>query len=261
MKIWGVGDQTADSGNPTDALEVPMPSGDSTPQEIVDIPAPTDDRPDMPQDATTDIPAISTGRHRMNVLHSYELNFVTPAFFLYFNNDNTIVYSPDDAYLDYEPGCRLALAVLDREKDGFLVLCYSDGNIVKTPLSSFSLLSGRESRNFRNDSSLDFVNIAGAGNYLLSVVRSSFGALFYRIDPLADIAESDTLTALGEKVCDNPYTILAQEIITSDKLPFFDLEAIGKESRFYGIPLPQGDGTLTVQERIDKLLNPVAHAE
>lgn len=261
MKIWGVGDQTADSGNPTDALEVPMPSGDSTPQEIVDIPAPTDDRPDMPQDATTDIPAISTGRHRMNVLHSYELNFVTPAFFLYFNNDNTIVYSPDDAYLDYEPGCRLALAVLDREKDGFLVLCYSDGNIVKIPLSSFSLLSGRESRNFRNDSSLDFVNIAGAGNYLLSVVRSSFGALFYRIDPLADIAESDTLTALGEKVCDNPYTILAQEIITSDKLPFFDLEAIGKESRFYGIPLPQGDGTLTVQERIDKLLNPVAHAE
>lgn len=258
MKIWGVGDNSI-SSSVSEISDETDDNSSEMPKKSVVSRIPYEPLPES-ENQNTEIEAIATGRHRPNVLHSYDPYFVTPSFFLYFMKDCRLISSPVDSYLDYEPDCRLALAVLDKEKDDYLIFGYTDGNILKTPLAAFNNLSGRDDRAFRNDPELGFVNIGNGDDYLLSVVKSSFGAIFYRIDPIQVLSESESLYDTGSKICDNPYTIIAQEILTVDKLPFFDADAISKESRFYGILLPVGDGTLTVEERIDKLLNPVAHA-
>jgi len=260
MKIWGVGN-TGEQVIKFDSVDKASEESSQNVSQIPVLSGISGKTADVNEAEKENVQKISTGRHRANVLHSYETNFVTPSFFLYFKKDMTLMFSSDDAYYDYEPDCRLALAIRDKEKNGYLVLSYSDGSIIRIRLSLFESFSENESREHRKDVTLDFVNIGGENDYLLSVVKSSFGALFYRIVNISAIMESDNLADSGVQICDNQYSIISQEIITKDKLPFFDKEAIEKESRFYGVPLPLGDGTLTEQERIEKLLKPVAHAE
>ena len=85
---------------------------------------------------------------------------------------------------------------------------------------------------FRNDSILEFINIATINDYLLSVVETAFGAIYYRIDAISNIKESSSLDDPGTTLCDNKYKILAQEIVAPDKLAFFNPEALNRERRF-----------------------------
>lgn len=204
---------------------------------------------------------ISTGRHRLNVLHSYENNFATPSLYIHFMKGAKIFTSTDDQFIEYEPDCRLALAVREKELNGCIIITYSDGKLAKLPLSLFTRLNEKEWRDLKKGGIVDFVNIAGVNDYLLSVVEASFGSLFYRIDKLAKIPTTVDLTVNGLPLCDQQHRIIAQEIVSADKVGFFDSDAIDKEKRFYGVSLPQGDGTLTVEERINKLLQPLAHME
>ena len=89
------------------------------------------------------------------------------------------------------------------------------------------------------------------------MVRADFGEIFYRIESLSSLQLSSDFNDPGETLCDNGHRILAQEIFSKDKLTLFDSDAIGRERRFYGVPVPNIDGTLSPEERIKELLRPL----
>lgn len=266
MKIWGVGqDVPASSFGSADREEDPVSEPEVTEEQELPLKSVLSHTPDSPQadvirfeDETVDADRISTGKHRHNVLHHFESAFVTPAFYLYFSKDGAVTCSEDDSYYDYEPDCRLALAVNEREKNGMLVMTGSDSAVMRIDLAAFSGFSSNERRQLRTDSELSFVNIAQPDDYLISVVKSTSGAVFYRIDSISRIADARSFDARGAFLCEPAHRILAQDIVTEDKLVFFERDAVNKESRFYGIQIPKGDGTLTEQERINELLKPIA---
>ena len=221
-----------------------------------------DEEPIIAEETSPNIPhKISTGRHRLNVLHSYENNFATPSLYIHFMKGSKVFTSTDDQFIEYEPECRLALAVREKELSGCVVLTYSDGKLVKIPINVFSRLNEKEWRDLRKGGILEHVNIAGVNDYLLSIVEASFGSLFYRIDKLSRIPTNVNLSAPGQPLCDQEHKVIAQEIVSADKVGFFDSDAVDKEKRFYGVSLPQGDGTLSDEERIDRLIMPLAHLE
>lgn len=229
----------------------------------------TETKPKAHQDFSPDAVAqkpeapakISTGRHRLNVLHSYDNNFATPAMYIHFMQGDKAFTSTDDQFIEYEPDCRLVLAVREREMNGFVVLTDASAHTVKIPMDVFRNLDEKLWCPVGADSSLVHADIAYDSDYLLSVVKASFGSLFYRLDRLSKFPPSQSLTALGMQICDQPHKIVACEIVSSDKIGFFNPDSIDKERRFYGVPLPQGDGTLSEEERIRKILDPIAHAE
>jgi len=112
-------------------------------------------------------------------LHSYDANFVTPAYYLYFHKDGYLRFKYDDAYFDYLQEWSASLAVRDKEKNGVLVMAYADGAVSRIPMWIFSSYSDNEDCRFRNDSILEFINIATINDYLLSVVETAFGAIYY----------------------------------------------------------------------------------
>lgn len=264
MKLWGVGEQekTDISGkqkptNDTKSGSIGKPlKHRSIVQNNSSI---KDDLKDV--SLSENYSRILTGHHRCNALHEYESNYANPSFYIYFMDNNEFEISATDKYLETDDKCRLVLAIREKEMDSFLILSYSDGHIVKLPIAIIANLSQDERYAHRSGMILEYANIASQNDCLLSVIKAHFGNIFYRIDHIANIPESEELISSGKPMCDNLHKIMAQEIITPDKLSFFSPDSIDKEKRFFGFPIPQGDGTLTEDERISKLLKPVAHSE
>lgn len=256
MKLWGVG-QIHEHSNEDLSEEISF-NENKHPKPVIQP------KPEPPITTETTQEQVSekieTGKHRLNVLHSYEPNYSTPSLYAYFMEGNRLLVTPDDSYIDYEPNCRLALAVKQREK-GWLVFTYEDGNVVKFSLDLLLDFSPNETRDHYSGSKLRFVNIAGENDYLLTVLKASYGAIFYRLDTLHNMDITLNLKDSGSPLCDNQHTIIAQEIVGPDKLIFLDSDAIDKERRFFGVPLPVGDGTLTEEERIEELLRPLFMGE
>ena len=259
MKLWGVG---IDKESPKS-----LDNHDNGDTKLIENGVSNNDCPATETESVQSAPSdenetvkITTGKHRLNVLHNYEPNYVLPHLYLYFLKDS-IKPSIEDAFTDYEAGCRLAIAVNEREKDGVLIMCYEDGNISKYPIQEFALFAKNETRKLRSGSILKFVNIANEDDYLLSVIKAPFGGLFYRVDSISKLAYARQLDFSGNPVCENMHYILIQEIVTKEKLAFIDREAIDRESRFYGLTVPQGDGAYTEKERIERLIKPIAHSE
>lgn len=270
MKLWGVGNELDSSNlseNPlsNDLKDTDQNKRDDENSEIGEAndkhSAENDDQNSKDtQSSEKGKTGIHTGKHRDNVLHSYEQNFSTPSLYAYFMKDHNLRVTPDDAYIDYEPNCELALAVKEREK-GHLILTHGDNTVSCLPLNLLSQFQPNESRPLRHDTHLTNVNIAGENDYLLTVLKASYGAIFFRLDSMANLCHKDILTDIGDTLCDNQHEILIQEIVSQDKVEFFDSESIDKERRFFGVPLPIGDGTLTEDERIEELLRPVIQTE
>ena len=264
MKLWGIG-ETAPTVQRTIVSGVtPQVSAGEKPMTTPRItPKPDPDATDKTTENNledTSVHKIATGRHRYNVLHSYEPNFSTPSLYAYFLSGNMIRVTAEDQYLDYESDCELALAVKERD-NGYMILTYADNKVTKFPLAVLSEFSQNESRNYNEETPLVAVNIGGDKDYLLTVLRASYGAVFYRLDSLSNLSEAATLSDNGETLCDNQHAIIVQEIVTSDKVGFFDADSLDKERRFFGVPLPVGDGTLTEEERIEELLRPIVIKE
>lgn len=257
---WGIGNEThpqfdhqVDPNDTNSTDESSIEKGKNSDKEL---------NPSLEDNTVNEIcEKITTGRHRRNVLHEYDLNFATPAFYLYFIDNNMLFISRDDQYLEHDPSCHLALAINHKEKDGYLLLTYSDGKIAKISMDKVSSLPIKEHTLYRPNSILSHVNIANSDDYILSVIKGSGKGLFYRIDQLSLLMEEPGLYSQGKTVCDNPHEILMQEVISPSQLSFFNPDAINREHRYYGISIPVGNGTLSELERINELLRPIAHLD
>lgn len=202
---------------------------------------------------------ISTGTHRPNVLHDYEESFVTPSFYIYFNPDYSFFTSLEDLYIDHRHNpeeCKLALAVLDKERNGNLLITYEKEGMTRISMKEIADMNPNQDSWVKKGWTIRGVNVANDNDYLLSVLKIPSGALFYRLDKCANIPLSTESQIQANKVCSLPHTLITQEIIHKDKLNFFEKDSIDREPGFYGSPIPIGDGTLTKKERISELLRP-----
>ncbi|MCH5241667.1 MAG: ATP-binding protein [Muribaculaceae bacterium] len=203
---------------------------------------------------------IHTGKHRMNVLHDWEGNFVTPAFYLYFKPNDSFYTSTEDLYIDHINNlseCRLALVVKENEKTSNLIYTLKDGTVGKVHIQEVASASPKQIQKFDTQEKLLAINIGGDKDYLLSVLRSPNKSLFYRLDKIDKIENSSLGNGKTQPLCNLNYKVLRQEIVSQDKVSFFEKDAIDRDFNFYGVSVPVGDGTLSDEERIMELLKPV----
>ena len=203
---------------------------------------------------------IITGKHRLNVLHDYEENFVTPAFYLYFNSDDSFYLSSEDLYIDpinNPEDCRLALAIKESEKDSYIIFTFVNGNTGKIGIKDVSDSNSNQTLTIGSNEKLWSINIGDNSDYLLSVIKAPNRSLFYRLDKIDKIVKADIGEERSQSLCKLNHKLLRQEIVKSDKLNFFDRDAIDRDSNFYGVSIPVGDGTLSDEERIIELLKPL----
>lgn len=207
-----------------------------------------------------DLSQIKTGNHRLNILHDYEENFVTPAFYLYFNPDDSFYLSPDDLYFDHlnsPQECRLALAIKENEKDANLIFTMGNGEVGKIKMESIADSAPKQELKLPSEDKILAVNIGDDNDYLLSVLKAPNKSLYYRLDKIEDLVEGGLENEKSNRICTLKHSIVRQEIVSPDKISFFDKDSIGKDLNLYGVSVPVGDGTLTDEERINDLLKPV----
>lgn len=156
---------------------------------------------------------IKTSRIRKNVLVSWEDDYVEPiALFKFLDNYK---FSKINKY-DFDESTLLTLAVKDSEKNGYLVLGYENGAIVKVPVEVLLGFSSQEyTRN--QDCRLVFASLAGEDDAVLTIVKEnkSRPKTFMRVDRLKNF-EAGMLTDKGEI----PYNEdLISEVLAFDIIP------------------------------------------
>lgn len=203
---------------------------------------------------------IFTGRHRQNILHYYEDNFVTPAFYIYFNPDDSFFKTTDDLYIDHENNpeeCRLALVIKENEKDSNIIYTLKDGTVGKLRMQEFANFVPNQIYKLGTNEKITAVNVGNNDDYLLSVLRAPNRSLFYRLDKIENLETGTVKNDKPQKLCGLKSKLICQEIISPDKITFFDKDAINRDSNFYGVSVPVGDGTHSDEERIIELLKPI----
>ena len=200
---------------------------------------------------------MSTGKRRKNQLYDdYQGDFVVPAFYVYFKNNDA--YSLSEVFnYKAESESRLILAVKENEKNDLLVLTSENDTMCIQSLDKLASEGFFINHTNPEKRKLKGAYIARPSDYLLSVLQASNGALFYRIDSIKNLTDeaNDKLKVLS----DLPYSIVRQEIVSPEDFSFFEKDAIDRDFKTYGAPVPVGNGTLSDDERIDQLLTPVSH--
>lgn len=253
--LWGFDKENEAEVAPEENVNATILPEDKLPQKVNEDPIVTS------EGMNTLTKDVRVGKCLGNVLHYYEPHYVTPNYYIYIWSDNTFTRSKDDRYQEDEPSCSAVLAVKDKHCEGILVLSFDDAKVVTIPMHVVSGALCDNIYSLRKDARLRNMTIAGKDDYLLSIIRSFSGEIYYRISQVASLADSIDFEDNGETLCDPEHEIIAQEAFSKDKLSFFDIEALKQERRFYGIPVPNDGGTLSTNERIDELLRPLLRSE
>lgn len=165
---------------------------------------------------------VQTGTHRLNVLHYGESGFVHPSFYIYFQDNNTFRISTTDTWEENDDNVTLALAINDKELDGFLVLGYDGGTVVKIPLEKIAAMPENKPVSLLKGHKLLHANVATRDMLLLTFFQhSDSGLAFNRVDAVADIPEPQSHNSKGKAVVDSHYVTLWQDVIDSDKAEFY----------------------------------------
>lgn len=246
MALWGI------PNVPKVDMESPR---EDTKQEVKEDKTENVKSETINEDEIVNTDKISTGKHRQNILHDYEDNYVTPSFYLYFNDNDSFYTSTEDLYLEAET--RLALVVNEAEKEQFMVYTLQDGHIGRIQMKELATALPKLEQKIDTEKRLLAVNIADENDYLLSILRAPNKSLYYRLDKIKDLPASSLSNENSSPVCTLSNNLVRQEIIKPDKTSFFDKEAIDRDTNFYGVSVPVGDGTLNEEERINALLKPV----
>lgn len=158
---------------------------------------------------------IPTSRIRRNVLESYMDDYVEPVAFLKFIEPNE--FTKLSRY-DYDYESPLTLTVLADEVDGYLILGYENGHIVKIPLDEILVLDEDTVRKRFDGSKLIFASVAQSDNDLiLSVIKENKNNpnIVIRADKVGEFDE-EQLQDDGRTPCNEN---LIGEIVTFDIVP------------------------------------------
>lgn len=165
---------------------------------------------------------VQTGTHRLNVLHDGFPGFVHPSFYIYFQDDNTFRITTDDTWGDAADNVTLALAINDKEMDGFLVLGYDGGTVVKIPLEKIAATPENKPVALLKGQKLIHANVASRDMQLLTFLQhAESGLAFNRVDAVEDIPESQYPNSKGKTIVDSHYVTLWQDVIDKDKAEFY----------------------------------------
>ena len=162
---------------------------------------------------------IKTSRIRTNVLDDWQENYVNPiAYFKFLSGGKFIKI---DNY-DYTPEL-LTLAVKEVEGNGYLVLGYEDGRIVKVPVDQLIEYNNREYSRY-TESKLIFASIAQKDDAVLTISKENktHHKTMMRLDRLSNF-EDGKLMDKGKLPFNEGLAseILAYDIIPNDKLSEF----------------------------------------
>lgn len=206
---------------------------------------------------STDETRIATSLWRKNALHDVGQNdFVVPERYLYFMGDNHYSMNKEDYWTDQDENCRLALAVLQSELDGYLILAYEGEQLIKVPMSQ--LMERAENRNHRywSDARLLWVAVAHDSDAVLSVHADSAGGLHYRATPVNEIAKGSMTNAPTRIMSVGVDKTIGYELVAGRNLPAFTKALPSNmHSRQIGTTLRTRLGMPDVNDKMRELLN------
>lgn len=158
---------------------------------------------------------IATSKIRKNNLEGYEAPFPI-AYFKFLQDDK---FCKIESY-DYQPEL-LTLAVLDEERDAYVVMGYDDGTVTKVPVSE--LLEKPDYNPYTRCSGpkLIFATIAHDGDAVISVTKEAKGykRIMVRLDSVSKIEEG----RIVDKGLHLYNAGLASEVIEMDVIPQMEL--------------------------------------
>ncbi len=133
---------------------------------------------------------IATSAWRPNVLHSFEDGYTEPEGYLYFIDDNKMMFSSIDTYKDNEPSTLLSLVIPHEQRDAFLVLGFEDRRALKIPLAEIYERGDNSIFSYSADYRLLFATIADKDDILVQLLADNSDSLWRRAHPLAQIDQS-----------------------------------------------------------------------
>lgn len=201
-----------------------------------------------------------TGHHRLNALHDYDPGFTHPAFYLHFNDDNTLYTTHEDQYKEFDEDKRLILAVSEKESDShYLISTFADGTVCKTELSEIAGLEKDHKYEHHSGTPLIAANIADKDDLLLSFVTNpSNNYLYVRVDSIDDIHTSHYLRSEGKRLTDLDYKIVYQDIISKEKADFLFPKIADNSRKLHGSIVKFSNQNESAQDRINFYVGQIA---
>lgn len=227
-------------------------------------PQPTAEVSDLTAE-TDGTPVIATSMWRPNVLHQHEDGYAIPFGYLYFNEDNTVVFSSDDQYKETgDSGCRLALAIPHELAGQYLVLGFENEKALRVSIEELALAGENiPQRLADSEEKLIFAAAAHRDDALLCVCADSNDTLFMRGTRLAQI-ENGRINGQPRRLHEAPINrTVSYEIVDSSairgKIGDSMAEKVG--NRRFGISMRVKTTAVDSAARVKNILDECAPAQ
>lgn len=200
---------------------------------------------------------LATSLWTPNVLHSYENGYAEPFGYIYFLDNDRLVFSSKDLY--YDSGvdrCRRALVISEDMRDACLILAYADEYVLRIPLSEIYEKGENIEMEYNSSRKLMFAVICSKDDGLLCVGADSSGALWKRVTKVAGI-DSAHLMSAPRRIHEAPinHTVLF-DIVDGVSLPRFDDCLADKlANKRFGATLRVKEDSPACKTRIESLIN------
>ena len=217
-------------------------------------------QPTQPTSATLQKPTIASSGWRPNVLHDYEMGYNEPFGYLYFNGEDTLLFSQYDLYMDDKDDNRLALVVPHELSKGYLLLAYEGERVLKIPMHEIVEQAWTPVR-YNTDYHLLFAALAGRNDALACVGADSGAALSQRITRLS-LIDNAHLTSTPKRIHDAPnHHTVAYEITDETAISNFSdsfAETLG--SKRFGFTMRVKEDTPGAEYKLNELVKRCAPA-
>lgn len=155
---------------------------------------------------------------RPNVLHDGYEGYSPVSAWLYFGNDDSLIVSDTDLWLEDESA--LTLALTEEELDGDLLMVYRSGGVAVSPMRFAIKNFEKEPRRLRKNDPLVFAAPVSRGQGLLLYSRDSGGNVFRQAFRPESLPHVGMLKGQGERLMKDMTPVWA-ELIEPDRMAMF----------------------------------------
>lgn len=206
------------------------------------------------------VPTLATSRWKKQILHNYEPGFVDPYGYLYFSDDNSVMFSTVDKYI--EPGtdgCTLALAIPQDMCDEVLILGYENEKVLKVPLSNIYSSSENFYSKMNDEGKLLFASIAKNSDGLVCVAADSGNTMSKRMNLISELPNS-RLNGKPKRIHDAVMNhTVCYEIADSSSLENFDdCNSAKMQVRRFGMTLRCVENGANADYKLTEIVNACA---